>query len=321
MKKTLKYFLVLLFFFAGALTVAQQNSIMQTVYSQEHALVKTLTPISRMDTTKLLNLAIGLPLRNQDELSSLLSQMYDPSNSNYHHYLTTDQFTVKFGPSAQDYQAVIAFAKSNGLSIIKTYSNRMVLDVRGTVSNIEKSLNVTLNNYRHPIESRTFYAPDCDLSLKLSVPIQNIIGLSNYSYPHPSIKCSRIITNNNISPNSGSKNNLYIGNDFRAAYAPNLTLTGTGQKVGLVQFDGFNSSDIDYYENTAHISPHVPLDTVLLDGYDGVPSGTVGQIEVSLDIEMAISMDPGLSEVILYEAGPYGYFDDVLNRVALLLLL
>src|SRR5208283_1759067 len=40
---------------------------------------------------------------------------------------------------------------------------------------------------------------------------------------------------------------------------------------------------------------------ILLDGFNGNPS--TNNAEVSLDIEMAISMAPGLSEVIVYE-GP-----------------
>ena len=37
---------------------------------------------------------------------------------------------------------------------------------------------------------------------------------------------------------------------------------------------------------------------------------------MSLDIEMAISMATNLSEVIVYEAGPYGNWHDILNRMA-----
>src|SRR2546430_12279093 len=41
-----------------------------------------------------------------------------------------------------------------------------------------------------------------------------------------------------------SPNGTYLGNDFRAAYVPGVTLTGAGQSVGLVEFDGFYTSDI-----------------------------------------------------------------------------
>jgi subtilase family serine protease len=106
-----------------------------------------------------------------------------------------------------------------------------------------------------------------------------------------------------------------MGKDFRAAYAPDTTMTGAGQTVGLLQFDGYTPADITAYESEAGLSS-VILSNVLQDGFDGQPSGDGGEVEVSLDIEMSISMAPGLSEVIVYMAGPEGNFHDILNRMA-----
>ena len=54
---------------------------------------------------------------------------------------------------------------------------------------------------------------------------------------------------------------------------------------------------------------------MLLDGFNGQPTGNGGEVEVSLDIEMVISMAPGVSEIILYEAGPYGNWDDIISQM------
>src|SRR5579859_5303188 len=124
-----------------------------------------LQPVSNVTGTQRLHLAIGLPLRNQAALATLLQQLYDPASPNYHHYLTPEQFTEMFGPSEQDYQAVIAFAKANGLTVTGTYSNRMLVDVDGAVSDIQKAFHVTMRLYRHPTEKRNFYAPDVEPSV------------------------------------------------------------------------------------------------------------------------------------------------------------
>jgi Pro-kumamolisin, activation domain len=55
-----------------------------------------------------LNLAIGLPLRNQSELDSLLFQLSDPASPNFGHYLSAEQFAAEFGPTEQDYRALIS---------------------------------------------------------------------------------------------------------------------------------------------------------------------------------------------------------------------
>jgi len=94
-------------------------------------------------------------------------------------------------------------------------------------------------------------------------------------------------------------------------------LTGSGQWVGLVEFDGFFAGDISSYETAAGL-PAVPLQTVLLDGYNGAPTtgANSGNVEVSLDIEMAVCAAPGLSGIVVFEAGPNGIPNDVLNAMA-----
>ncbi len=103
----------------------------------------------------------------------------------------------------------------------------------------------------------------------------------------------------------------FLGNDFRAAYTPGVGLTGAGQALGLFELDGYYASDIAGYESLARL-PNVTLTNVLLDGFNGVPGEN--DLETSLDIEMAISMAPGLLEVMVYEGTTP---DDILNRMAM----
>src|ERR1035441_4260637 len=53
----------------------------------------------RLPATNELRLSICLPLRNQEALTNLLRELYDPASPNYHHYLTSAQFAEQFGPA------------------------------------------------------------------------------------------------------------------------------------------------------------------------------------------------------------------------------
>jgi subtilase family serine protease len=271
--------------------------------------------IGRMPATTQLDLIIGLPLRNPEVLSNLLQQLYDPHNPGFHHYLSPAQFTEQFGPAESDYQAVIDFAKANGLTVSGTHSNRTLVDVRGSVADIERVFHVKMQMYQHPVEARTFFAPDRDPSIDLSVPVLTIKGLNNYALPHRMGHAVHMTRNDQTGTGPGG---FYIGSDYRNAYAPGVTLTGTGQSVALFELDGYYSNDIPSYEALAKV-PNVPLTNVLIDGFSGVPpDGDTGNEEVSLDIEIVISMAPGLSRVLVYE-GPSSSiqnFDDVLNQIA-----
>jgi hypothetical protein len=282
-----------------------------------------LTPVGNLPATRQLNLAIGLPLRNHAELDELLRQLYDPASPNFHKFLTPEEFTARFGPTEADYAAVEDFARTNGLVVTGTYGNRLLLDVAGSSRAVENAFHVTLRTYRHPTENRDFFAPDAEPTVDAALPVVDVQGLSDFSRPHP--KLHRVdaagITARAATPNSGSGpvvNNVatYIGNDFRNAYMPASALNGSGQAVGLLQFDGFYASDITAYENLAGRT-NIPLQTVLLDGFSGTPTtgANSGNDEVSLDIEMAMSMAPALAKIVLFEAGPNGVPNDILNSM------
>src|ERR1700722_15160598 len=112
-------------------------------------ITKQLTPINRLESGAHLDLAIGLPLRNREQLTNLLQDIYQPSSPNFRHFLTTDEFTSSFGPSQQDYQAVIDFAKSHGLTVKRTHPNRTLVDVSGSVADIEKAFHVHMQKFKH----------------------------------------------------------------------------------------------------------------------------------------------------------------------------
>jgi uncharacterized repeat protein (TIGR01451 family) len=271
----------------------------------------------RLPADQTLNLAIGLPLRDQAELTQLIQDLYNPANPQFHQYLTPEQFTQRFGPSSADYDALIAWAQANGLTVTRPHPNRVLLSVSGPVSAIEQALHVRMQVFQHPTENRTFFAPDAEPSLDLNTPLLHISGLDNYILPHSMLR-PRGTGNTNITvkPMVGSgPQGTYIGDDFRTAYVPGSLLTGAGQVVGLFQFDGYYAADIQAYEQLTG-RPNVPLENVLIGGANGLPNGSGGDVEVSLDIQMVIAIAPGVSKIMVYIAPRSAAPEEILNRMA-----
>jgi hypothetical protein len=289
----------------------------QTVHEPVAAMVqeKNLRPTGRLLGADQLQLALGLPVRNGQELSGLLARLYDPSDPAYHHFLTPEQFTQRFGPTEESYQALIAFATAHELRITARYPNRLLLDVSGSAASLEQAFHVVLHLYQHPTENRTFFAPDLQPTVDLPVSLLGVSGLNSYDVPHPRrLKATPVDQLEPSAPLLGSgPGGTYMGKDFRQAYAPQVSLSGAGQSVGLVEFDGFYAKDIAGYQRLAGV-PKVRLKQVLLDGFKGTPGPN--NVEVALDIEVAMAMAPGLSQVIVYQAGPNGNWYDMLNAMA-----
>ena len=126
--------------------------------------VAKMQAIGSYPTTNQLQLAISLPVRNEAALDDLIRKLYDPASPSYHQYLTPQQFAENFGPTIKDYQALIHFAERNGLRVTGTHPNRLVLDVAGSVADIERTFQTKIRVYDHPKDHRKFYAPDAEPS-------------------------------------------------------------------------------------------------------------------------------------------------------------
>ena len=191
------------------------------------------------------------------------------------------------------------YARTNGLHVSTTYANRLVVDVTGPAAAVEHAFHVQLHTYQHPTEGRQFFAPDSEPTVDVALPVADITGLNNYSLPHPKIHRHSVppgtVARGGTAPDGVS----YLGQDLRNAYAPGVTLNGTGQTVGLFQFDGFSSINVLDYEDLLPGKPRVPLTTVLLDGFDGSQNG--GEGKVCLDIEVAIGLATNLTQVMIFE--------------------
>src|SRR5208337_5312476 len=116
--------------------------------------------VGRLPAGQTMKLDIVLALRHEPELENFLQDLYDPTSASYRRFLTVEEFTARFGPSQEDYDAVVRFAETHGLTIVGTSRNHVNLDVTGSVSSIEGAFHLTLGVYQHPTENRFFYAPD-----------------------------------------------------------------------------------------------------------------------------------------------------------------
>jgi len=273
--------------------------------------------LGRLSGARYLRLNIALPLRNESELDDLLERIYDPQSSSYRRFLSVEEFTDRFGPSQEDYDAVTGFAQANGLTVAGAARNRMILDVAGTVANIERAFQVEIGVYRHPTEDRTFYAPDREPTADLPFALWHITGLDNFSIPRP----AGLTKAPEASPGatgSGPGGN-YIGSDLRAAYygvTGPAALTGAGQSVGLVEFGGYNIKDVETYFK--RVGPAVKVLSIVVgvstDGSSLKCTGKCDDSEQALDIEQAISMAPGLKSVRVYVAKTSDV--DIFNKMA-----
>jgi kumamolisin len=141
-----------------------------------------------LPVTQTLRFDIVLALRHHPELDNFLQELYDPTSPSYHQYLRVHQFTERFGPSQEDYDALLVFAKASGFKMIGGSRDSMDVQFTASVASIEKAFHVTMRVYQHPTESRIFYSPDREPTVELPFQLWHISALDNYSIPRPLFK-------------------------------------------------------------------------------------------------------------------------------------
>ena len=323
-----------------------------------------------LDSDQDADLALTIVLRRSDPegFQSFLQDVYDPDSPNFHKFLTPTQITERFGPSAQDYQAVSDYFVRQGFSVAEASTNRMTLTLRGTRALASQALSVNIRDYR--IGDRNFYANESAPSMPADIAarVEAVIGLSNLAIPTAKPQFFDALPNNNVgfavwyalcvnyafngqfSAGTGLLalfeqvilrevailnllNNLYTlaqlsdlsssgtyqtimkcANNWKHKATSNVVTLkdppppawqgadGTGQTVGLLEFDSFLMSDVsDYVALMGRVSG--PLSNVSQVHVSGGASLGPNQAEVLLDIADVLTAAPG-ANIIVFD-GPF----------------
>ena len=272
-------------------------------------------PAGAVPDDETFTVGIGLPWRDEDAVQALIADLYDRHSPSYRHFLDPQSFIAQFSPTTQDYQKLLDYAAANGLSVRGIQANRLLITVSGTAGAFGRAFGVGFARRRRA-DGSAFRVPVGEPSIDLDLPVTQVTGLDDYERLRPSGMRPTPRLRRQTADGSGT-GGAYQGGDFRAAYCANVPsgLNGAGQAIGLFEADAFFQSDISAYEQGANLPANVPA-VVLVDGATGKPSDPGGVGEVSLDIEMLVSMAPNASIVCVEGPNDAAMADDVLSAIA-----
>jgi len=256
--------------------------------------------IGRLPATQSIRFDIVLAVRDQAGLDRFLHEIYDPSSPSYHNYLTVKQFTERFGPTQKDYDALIRFARANGFTVLRGSRDAMDVQFKAPVATIETAFHVTMGLYHDASQKRDFYAVDREPTVDLPFQLWHITGLDNYSIPRPAL-VHRPAGAQPAATTGSCPEASFCGSDMRAAYYEGKALTGKGQYIGLLEYAGFNITDVNTYYQGAKQTRYTPVKGVSTDGSSincFYPS--CDDTEQTLDITQALGMAPHTKTLFVF---------------------
>src|SRR5947208_6908848 len=91
--------------------------------------IKKAADLGPLDPNSVINVTVWLQLHNEGKLDSLVKEQKQKGSSNYHKWITQDQFNASFAPTAKELDLVQKFLTSHGLSVQVVAENNMYIRV------------------------------------------------------------------------------------------------------------------------------------------------------------------------------------------------
>jgi kumamolisin len=237
--------------------------------------------------------ALALKLHNEAGLNQFLADVQNPKSAAYHHFLTAAQFNAAFGPTQADVDKAVAYLQANGLHDFQVSGNKQAITFSGSEAQLAKAFHTSFGNYTEQQTGRDYFANDSAPTVPASVSsvVSNVVGLDNLAVRHSNAKKPAATAKAVKSQTPAS---------LKTAYGYGSLGTGSGAKIGYVEFDGYTQSNIDTYDSNNGLSTG-SVTTVPVNGqnYDSSPGS--GQVEVELDIEVGHAVAPA-ADAYVYEA-------------------
>ncbi|MDH6119613.1 subtilase family serine protease [Kitasatospora sp. GAS204A] len=242
-----------------------------------------------------ISVAVGLKLRNTADLDKFLADVANPASPNYGHYLTPAQFAARYAPTQADVDHVVGYLKSQGLTV-SVSANRQVIDAKGGNAQIAQAFGTHESAYYDAADAKQFFANDNAASLPADVAsiVDGVSGLNNKT-----VRTPQLAKPNASAPMASPSG--YGPSQYDGAYNLNkMGADGTGVKVALWEFDGYQATNLTTYDKQFGLSGPA-VSTVPVDGqsYDSKPGQ--GQGEVELDSEIVRGVAPKATQLV-YEA-------------------
>jgi len=269
--------------------------------------------LGKPDSATRISVTLTLRLNNANGAEQLLTELYTPGNSQFHRFLTAEQFTARFAPTQVEVARTITALEKYGLTAER--SSATTLKVSGLPADLERAFAVSLHSYAVPaqqgIEGYTFRAPlsHPTIPAEISSTVSAAVGFDTSPHFRPyyhSAPQAIGTPKSKTPPSTPDPPGLWTVTDFVDYYDVQplykAKASGKGHTVGIMTLASFTPSDAFLYWSDLGLTVDPNRLTVVnVDGGPGKPSDRSGSDETTLDVEQSGGIAPG-ANVVVYQA-------------------
>lgn len=229
--------------------------------------------------------------------------------------ISHETYEKLYGTSAEDFDAIEAFAQEYHLTIVERSVARRSVVITGAISDFEAAFQVHLSSYYN--EDGTIFRSrvgSIHIPASLQRIIEGVFGLSNKSHATPK---SQKLHRDGIFVSHATATGSFTPNQLTKIYGFPTGADGTGQCIGIIELGGgFRNIDIQNYFKSLGI----PVPTVKAQSVDGgvnkPTNANSDDGEVMLDIEVAGAVAPGAKQVVYFAGNTdKGFIDAITTAI------
>jgi hypothetical protein len=228
-------------------------------------------------------------------LRKLLDDQQDKTSSNYHKWLTPDEFGNRFGNSDQDIQLVMAWLQAHGFQVNRVSRGRSLIEFSGVEAQIEETFHTQIHRYMLANgEQHSANASDPQIPAALAPAVAGVWTLHNF-YKKPQLVVSeqkvsaRAVLGSRPQFTSGSGQHALAPADFYKIYNVSPQFGG-GPSIAIVGRSNINVQDVVWFHYWTY--DQVPMPNVVVNGPDPGDLGGAEEIEALLDTTWSGAVAP-----------------------------
>ncbi|HLK34998.1 MAG TPA: S53 family peptidase, partial [Terriglobales bacterium] len=260
----------------------------------DHGAAPATLPLSRM------LLVLKRSPEQEQALRQMLDQQQDRSSSNYHRWLTPQQFGEQYGPSDQDIQTVAAWLQSQGLRVDRIAKGRGTIEFSGSASQLTAAFHTQIHQYVIDGKSHWANAADPQIPSALTPVVAGVATLHNFlKQPQLRVSPTRIFAK--VSPGATPQVTIQglhaLGPaDFATIYHINplyqAGINGTNTIIAVVARSNINVQDVWDFNHVFGVNANGSNPSVVIDGADPGDLGGGEEVEAVLDATWAGAIAP-----------------------------